>query len=346
MIDTEAIRTAFAALADEAPPPDRIRAALATCVRRHRRRRLVLRLAGAGAVAAATGGAATGVWRLTRPSEPGFPVLDGGPGGGWLEIPLQYRPAWLPGRYGESARGVLVDGEQAPVISRDWQPGATEQPISLLVGWHPSLDANRPDGTPETVDVNGAPGELIQVDGHLLATYVTWQAPGQPQLLVSVLTDDRADAQRDLAMRVARSVRPDPGHSWVGPRFGWRPAELATTPWQLSHRFQDTDWIQDVVVNGTGGRQLIINMGPGVATRSENTAAATEPIRIREWSGWRVPELNQLFLTLPAGVEVFAQLDSGLDSGLAGEQTMSALTRIMEEFDFGPWPDMSWVGNR
>ncbi|MFC0527618.1 hypothetical protein [Phytohabitans kaempferiae] len=342
MIDSEAIRTAFAALADQAPPPDRIRAALAARVRQHHRRRLVLRLAGAGVVAASTGVATAGVWRATRPSGPGFPVLDGGPGGGWLDVPLQYRPAWLPQRYGESARTVVVDGERAPVISRDWQPGPAEQPISLLVGWHPSLDADRPGGTPENVEVNGAPGELVQVDADRFATYVTWRAPGQPQLMVSVLTDDGADAQRDLAMRVARSVRPDPGRIGVGPRFGWRPADMATTPWRLRHGFQDTDWVQDVVVNGTGGRQLLISIGAGAATKFENTTVATEPIRIREWKGWRIPEMNQLFLTLPAGVEVFAQLDSGP----AGEQTMSALTRVVEEFDFGPWPDMSWVGNR
>jgi hypothetical protein len=55
-----------------------------------------------------------------------------------------------------------------------------------------------------------------------------------------------------------------------------------------------------------------------------------------------VPEARQLFLTLPDGVEVFAQLDEGPD----GEQAMPTLIRIIEEFDFGPWPDMSWIGGR
>jgi hypothetical protein len=341
MIDTEAIRSAFAALADKAPPSDRIRASLAIRARRHRQRRLVLRLAGAGTVAAVTGVATAGVWRLTRPPASKFPVLHAGPGGGWLEVPLRLRPAWLPRSYGEGQRTVVVDGTQAPVLSRGWQPGTANQVISLLIGWHPSLDPDRPSGRPATVDVNGVPGRLVQIGDQTPGTYLTWQPPGQPQLMVSVHTDDVADAQQGLALRVARSVRPDPGVTSVGPRFGWLPPDLATVPWRLQHGFEDTNWTQDVTMSGTGGRQFHISMGTSAAMRLGNTFATT-PIRIREWSGWQVPETRQLFLTLPDGVEVSAQLDDGP----GGEQAMPTLIRIIEEFDFGPWPDMSWIGGR
>ncbi|MCW6006469.1 hypothetical protein K1W54_18075 [Micromonospora sp. CPCC 205371] len=336
MIDAEAIRDAFAALADEAPDARPVRAALAGRARRHRQRRLVLRLAGAGTLAATTGVAVAGVWRLTRPSDPDFPVLDGGPGGGWLEVPLRFRPSWLPHRYGEAGRGFIVDGDRAPVLSRDYQRGSAEGVISLLVGWHTSLDPNRPSGTASTVDINGSPGQLVRVDSNGLATYVSWQPPGQPQLMVSVLTGDGAAVQRDVALRVARSVRPDPGLTWVGPRFGWRPPDLATKPWQLSQRYDGADWMQDVTVNGAGGRQLIISMGPGAAQRFENTFAS-EPIQIGEWIGRLVAENGQLFLTLPDGVEAFVQLDSASND---------QMVQTMEAFDFGPWPDMSWVGGR
>jgi hypothetical protein len=341
MIDTDAIRGAFAALADEAPLPERIHASLAIRARRHRQRRLVLRLAGAGTVAAATGVAAAGAWRLTRPPESRFPVLDAGPGGGWLEVPLRFRPAWLPGSYGEGQRTVVVDGTRAPVLERRWQPGTADRVISLLIGWHPSLDPGRPRGRPTTVDVNGVPGQLVQVGDQTLGTYLTWQPPGQAQLMVSALTADVADAQQDLAVRVARSVRPDPGLTFVGPRFGWLPPDLATVPWRLHHGFEGTNWAQDLAVSGTGGRQLLMGMGTSPAMRLRNTFA-TAPIRIREWSGWQVPETRQLFLILPDGVEVFAQLDDGP----GGEQAMPALIRIIEEFEFGPWPDMSWIGGR
>lgn len=341
MIDPEAVRSAFAALADEAPPPERIRASLAIRAQRHRQRRLVLRLAGAGAVAGAAGVAAVGGWRFTRPSAPEFPVLTGGPGGGWLEVPLRYRPGWLPHSYGEGSRAVVVDGAAAPVISRDWQPGPVEEMISLLVGWHPSLEADRPRGQQTTVDVNGVTGQLVQVTGRAVASYLSWQPPGQPQLMVSMLTADDAQAQRDLIVRVARSVRPDPAVTWVGPRFGWLPPDLAAVPWRLHQGFQDNHWAQDVTVVGADGRQLLLRMGTSPAARLENTFP-TVPIRIRQWNGWQLPEHRQLFLTMPDGVEVFAQLDNAP----GGEDAMAALIRIMEQFEFGPWPDLSWIGAR
>jgi hypothetical protein len=341
MIDTEAIRGAFAALADEAPPPERIRATLAARARRHRQRRLVLRLAGAGTAAAATGVAAAGAWRLTRPGASDFPVLPAGPGGGWLEVPLRFRPAWLPHGYGESERTVVVDGTSAPVVSRSWRPGRENQAVQLLVGWHPSLDPDLPGGRSTTVDVDGVPGRLVQTDAQGPGTYLTWQPPGRPQLLVSAHTGDGAEARANLALRVARSVRADPEVTAVGPRFGWLPPDLAAVPWRLRHGFDGSDWAQDVTVTGAGGRQLLISMGTSAALRLGNTFA-TVPVRIREWSGWQVPETRQLFLTLPDGVEVFAQLDDGP----AGEAPMPTLARIVEELDLGPWPDMSWVGGR
>jgi hypothetical protein len=227
------------------------------------------------------------------------------------------------------------------VVSRGWQTDDVRRGISLMVGWHASLDPNRPDGTPETIDIDGVPGRLVQVGDQTLGTFLTWQPPGQPQLLITVHTDDGADAQQNLAVRVARSLRPDPAVTSVGPRFGWLPPDLDATPWRLAHGFAGTNWVQDVRTSGAAGRQLVISMGTSAEMRLANTSA-TAPVRIRDWSGWQVPEARQLFLTLPDGVEVFAQLDEGPD----GEQAMPTLIRIIEEFDFGPWPDMSWIGGR
>ena len=55
-----------------------------------------------------------------------------------------------------------------------------------------------------------------------------------------------------------------------------------------------------------------------------------------------MPEQRQLFLIMGDGVEVFAQLDSQP----GGDEALPDLIRIREGFDFGPWPDMSWVGGR
>ncbi|HYN95112.1 MAG TPA: hypothetical protein VES42_14780, partial [Pilimelia sp.] len=303
--------------------------------------RLVLRLAGAGAAAATTGVAAAGGWRLTRPAEPEFPVLDAGPGGGWLEVPLRFRPAWLPRRFGESGRTVFVDGTRAPVTSRRWGRGEMDGVIGLLVGFHPSLEPEQPKGRPATIDLNGVPGQLLQIHSHLVATYIIWQPPGQPRLGLSVVTADSADAQRDLALRVARSVVPDPATTWVGPRMGWLPADLAATPWRVHQGFTGTDWTQDLFASGAGGRQFIVSMGPGVTARHQSTFPSA-PVPIREETGWQVPQMRQLFLTLPDGVEVFAQLDEAP----GGQRAMPDLIRVMRELDLGPWPDMSWVGQR
>jgi hypothetical protein len=339
MSDPETIREAFAALADQAPPPDRIRASLAVRARRHRQRRLALRLAGGGVAAVATAGLAAGAWRLTRPPEPGFPVLAGGPGGGWLEVPLRVRPTWLPHRYGEAQRTIVVDGDQVAALSRDWHTSGGQEVISLLVGWHPSFE--RPSGQPTAVDVDGTPGQLVQSEGSQPSTYLTWRPPGQPQLVLAVMTADDAKGREDLAVRVARSVRTDPGRTWVGPRLGWLPPHLAGSPWRLGHGYRDTDWYQDVTVTSTDGRQLIISMGTSPAHRLDNTFA-TEPVQIRGWNGVQAPQMGQIFLTLPDGIEVFAQLDGASDT----EQEMPSLVRVMEHLDLGPWPDMTWVGGR
>lgn len=335
MIEAEAIRDAFAALADEAPAADRIHATLAGRARRHRQRRMVLRVAGAGALAATAGVAAAGAWRLTRPSDPGFPVVDGGPGGGWLEVPLRFRPSWLPHRYGEVRRGFIVVGDEAPMHSRDYGPDANGG-IQLVVGWHASMEEGRPTGPSSTVDINGVAGQVLQVGDGQVATYVTWQPSGAPQLIVSVVGGADADGQRDVAVRVARSVRPDTALMWIAPRFGWLPPGLAGRPWQVTLEFDGVEWMQGVTVTGPDARQLGVSMGPGIGRRFETTAASV-PIRIGDWSGRHMPEIGQLFLTATDGVEIFVQLDG--DSG--GE-----VIRVMEEFDSGPWPDMSWVGQR
>src|SRR5438477_9323316 len=120
MIDQAAIRAAIEAIADEARPATGIRAMLDRRVRRYRQRRLVLRVAGVGAAGAVAGLAGL---RLTGPSEDNR--ITGGPGGGWLEAPLRWRPAWLPTGYGAAALCAEVAGDTAAVVSRTWTDPAS-----------------------------------------------------------------------------------------------------------------------------------------------------------------------------------------------------------------------------
>ncbi len=353
MIDREAIRDAFAAIADEAPSPQRIQATLAARTRQHRQRRIVLRVAGIGVAAATVGATGVEVWRLLQQPEAGFPAMAGGPGGGWLDVPLRYRPTWLPRGYGQANRTVLVADDQAAAVSLDWRPDGSASDgltptVGLTIGWHDALEPNRPTGRrTENVDVNGVVGQLILTDGEPSSPYVIWQPPGQPQLIVSVMTRDDLDEQRAIALRVARSVQPDQRHTSVGPRFGWLPADLAAAPWMFVLGHDDATWVQTLSTRGANDhRQLDVSIGPDVH-KDNFIRDQAQPIQVRGFDGWQVPDNGQLFLTLSDGVEVSLQLLSpASEDGMSGPNpnTVPDLVRIVEELDFGPWPDMTWVG--
>jgi hypothetical protein len=351
MIDAEAIRAAFAAIADETVSPERVRATLAARARRHRQRRIVLRTAGAGAAAAIAGTVGLDVWRRSGSVQDGFPQLAGGPGGGWLEVPLRYRPTWLPTGYGQAGIDLIVADQQAAAVARTWQPagppgsGLTPS-VRLTVGWHDRLP--QPRGRADNVAVNGVDGEVVQSDSTEALTSVRWQPPGQPPLMVTVLREGEPDRRRDDALRVARSLRSTTGRVWVGPRFGWLPPEFAAVPWTFVVGF-DSAWQESVAVY-TEERALVVCIGPE-AHKGLFDRAAAEPIRVRGLDGWKNQPNGQLFVTLPDGIEVFLQFDPGAPQGSSSPDAPRAdpipdLVRIVEAFDFGPWPDMSWVGTR
>jgi hypothetical protein len=341
MTSTDDIRAAFAAIVDEAPAPERIRAGLAQRVRRHRQRRLVLRFAAVAAAAAGVAGLGSRAL-LSQPDTADFPEIAGGPGGGWLSVPLRYRPGWLPAGYGQATRSVLVVGDRAPVVCRDWRPSvAPEGPtVSLLVGWHESIEPDRPTGRSERVDVDGVPGTLVVPPGPPMA-HVLWQPPGAPQLLVTAnLETGDADDAAAAALRVARSTSADAHRTWVGPRFGWLPDGLAAQPWRCYLGHDGATWIQSMVTTDPSGQHLLISMGPHMNRPGFNEHDA-EPITVRGLAGWQMPAHNRLFLTLPDGIEVVFNLSTS-----PGDRQMADVVRVAETLDFGPWPDMSWVGTR
>src|SRR5581483_10568511 len=116
----EAVRAAIEAIADGAHPPQRVRAALDARTRHHRQRRLVLRAAGAAAGVTVAGAGGFAVYRLARPERTAFPEIAGGPGGGWLQVALRWRPGWLPDGYGATTLGAVVDGTSVAEVERIW----------------------------------------------------------------------------------------------------------------------------------------------------------------------------------------------------------------------------------
>jgi hypothetical protein len=356
MTTVEDIRAAFAVIADEAPPAERIRSTIDARARQHRQRRLILGIAGVGVAAGAVGLAGLGVLRLLQP-DAAFPKISGGPGGGWLQVPLRYGPTWLPGGYGMCSITVFVAGEQAPVVDREWRPAgrageSMSSLVELLVGWHDTLERNRPIGQVEEVDVNGVAARLIRAEGGGL-TYVIWQPSGEPQLIVTVGDDDNDDRRRTTALRVARSVRPDPRFTWVGPRFGWLPAELADVPWQVRVGYHDVAWQQTITIGNPQGLQLVVEIGPNAHNgRLNNNGQVIQAVRVRGLDGRQEPADGLLFFTLPDGIEVLLQCSpapGGPSTGNPGQSSKASdsaaqLVHIAEKCDFGPWPDMSWIG--
>ena len=67
------------------------------------------------------------------------------------------------------------------------------------------------------------------------------------------------------------------------------------------------------------------------------------PQRVRGLDGFRIGNQHVYFM-LPDGVQVHMMLV--MVGGQEHRPTLPDLLRIAEEFDFGSWPDISWLGAR
>lgn len=335
MNNIDDIRAALAELADEAPAPDGVRRRFVAHQRRHRQRRLVLRAAGAGVVAAGLG---AGAYRYA--TRPAFPRIAGGPGGGWLEAPVRYRPAWLPSGFGEWMRTVVIDGERAAAVALQWQrPDADPvgDTIELLVGRDETWDGGVERGPSRPTEVNGVPAQLVEPAGDQQVTSLTWQPPGAPRLSVNVLDRRGPGWQQDAVRRVAGSVRPSDDTIAVGPRFGWVPAD---GPWMFNVRAERDSWVQSLGSTGDGPH-VAVQFGPRLTARLDNSML-TEPVSVGDHDADFVVQGSQLFVTLADGTEVVFALEGDRPDPSA----RTVLLRAARAFEYGPWPDMSWVGQR
>jgi hypothetical protein len=334
MTDAEAIRAAIAAIADEAHSAARIRATLDAHARRHRQRRLVLRTAGAltAATAAGTGGLAA--YRLTRPDESEFPQIAGGQGGGWITAGLGRWPAWLPAGYGRTSLGAVVDGARIisaeHVWSRPQRSGELADAfVSLTAGWSDTYAGDPEVARTDRVDIGPVSAQMLTYadDGGVL---LTWQPATGPRLSVSAGSRD-AERDRGLAVRIAKSLRPDASTFAVGPRPGWLPVPLAGQPWLYTLKAVGLSWMQSLSVR-YGNVELTMTVGPELEPLFDVTTGRS--IDVGGGAAWLDQEGNQLF----------AKGLGGRDVQLSGDS--DDLSRVVREFDFGPAPDMSWYGSR
>ncbi|WP_433076683.1 hypothetical protein ACQP1P_32570 [Dactylosporangium sp. CA-052675] len=338
--EDDAIRGAIATIADRAHAPQRITAALDARTRVMRQRRLVLRAAGAAVAVAAVGGglevyrsaAGPGTGRPGDPGSPkepgGFPKVAGGPGGGWLEATATWRPTFLPDGYGQVMASVLVSGGTAAATSRGWVPApgtdTTGASVTLIIG-----DDGPPRHTGGTVSINGVEAELL--DRIEAAAGVTWVPAGGQRLTVIVTGTDRT-VERDMAVAVAESLRPDSARIAVGPRLGFLPDPFQSRPWWYTARADGTAWSIDLAVNGPSS-SLTLEVGPAVQ-RSFDPAGA-QPVRVRNADG----------LLSRGGDQLFVPQD-GYNLSVTAPQSGLDLPKIAEALEVGPVPDVSWYGSR
>jgi hypothetical protein len=216
----ELIREAQHQQADRAVHPTRVLAALsARRARVARRRRMTFAFASTAVAATMavpifvfaerSGPAVTTGWVGGDPSPRPSAALV-------AAVPMRFVPTWLPAGYTERQRSATPNTVTRawvtkPLRAPDYNPDEaglklTVMPASAQPTW-PSL---------QEVDVNGAVGHYLHgVDGK--SSFVTWLVDGQTAL--ELASRDRV-ATKEVLLRVARSMRPDP--SVLEPPFDLR----------------------------------------------------------------------------------------------------------------------------
>lgn len=236
------IRTAQEAQAARAVPTERIRAALPQRAAAARRRRR-FGVLGATVVAAGVAAAVTVPALALRgpdpePTTPTAAALTSAAPSPSVSavttvlpasIPLGYKPTWTPAGFHESIRqadtGVPSD-PFGPTLMRVWKkqvgtgdPWGGGAELTLYVRTGVPDPEQGIDTSGQKVDVNGARGWLSASQGDGKSS-VNWIAG--PHTVLMIATGHVELGKADL-LRMARSVRPDPGSVAVPVRLPWLP---------------------------------------------------------------------------------------------------------------------------
>jgi hypothetical protein len=227
------IRTTQARQADRALPADHVRAALPRKVARARRQRRLGLLT--GVVAAAAVATASTVPALTvrhtdttvaAAPTPSVTEPDATP---LPDFRLGYRPAWTPPGYSEHIRQAnIADPAEhgfGPTVVRVWtkRVGAGDPwgGAELVLSVRTEVAGAVPDPGGQKVDINGSKGSYFGAQGDH-KSYVGWAPDTRTRL---TLAASHLDISRADLLRMARSVRPDPGSHTVPVRLRWLPAD-------------------------------------------------------------------------------------------------------------------------
>lgn len=247
------VKDVFQRLLKDAPPMSRSAGEVLSTARGSRARRLNLLASGAAALAVVaiagsvvlirgTGGAdqpgtvppaqAVASGRAQATGAPEFPPS-------LPPMPLRFAPGWVPpgwaehGRMawsgtGEAGAGVAVGVAASRIWSANPRIERGEVKGDRFELSYRNASTGTGGGTP--VDINGRPGTLLWDDGK---SSVDWQIDGDT--VVSVMQWGNKISEANL-LRIARSVRPDPGSVNTPFRTGPVPAGFAPASLEISGR--------------------------------------------------------------------------------------------------------------
>jgi hypothetical protein len=360
------IRDAQRGMAERAIHPDRVRAALPARAARVARRRRYGALGGVATAAAVVLAVAVPAIAL-RGGSPVVampPAAPSSASAGRLPaiepVPLVYRPTWLPAGLTERIRraplGSAASEEYAgparlwtaQSVGTDGDGGAN----GLQLHVRGALNAEDPpanDGVP--VDVGGQPG-FYHPSPHDQKSYLEWRIDAGT---VAMLDEHRLSLSRDDMLRVARSVRPDPGTLRVPLHIGWLPSGMTPRYAELSGDSPAAYYCmvsaeESLPAGPTGAtgkegkqgpRQLSVAIAPTTTAPEGGEALTVDgyPARLVART-----EFRQLFLVVDLGTR-------GLLTVVANwpdprPLTRDDLVRIAENVTVEDSADVAWIGTR
>ncbi|MBO3737582.1 hypothetical protein [Actinoplanes flavus] len=371
----ELIRAAQELRADQAPPADRVRAALprrTARIRKQRRYGLAGAIVAAAAVVAAvtvpslalrddTGIAATvqpaapGTAPTSAPASPGVPPQEPVP----AEVGLGFRPTWAPPGFAEHIRMASAadpgDGF-GPVLRRVWKQNVgtgdpwTGAELSLSV--FSEMTGADIDRSGQRVDVNGVPGYYSPSHNDRKSS-VVWH-PAQNTVLL--LSAGKLDISKNDLLRMARSVRPDTGVTGAPARLNWLPDGWITTsatvsgpsPSQWRAEFSavknqlvtDTEKqrkeSKDGHLQATGQLSVVVGLTTDAPSGGTELTVGGRPARIPVRTDEAGKDLLYLVVDL-GGNRLLTLVGSG--AGL----TTGDLRRIAEQVEIDP-AGLDWLG--
>jgi hypothetical protein len=371
------IREALLRVADRAPHPINVTAAIADRSRAHRQRRALL-TAGAAAGVAAVAATAVSAVTLTRPrggastaagpttaagqsTPPGtLPSPEPAPRVGNSWTAMKYRPTWLPENVGEVSRRVTVSGAKPGRQSRTWQVRDSTRGANVVLesgppsyfdvkGWQPTTVGGA-EGWVET-EVSGkgeAASKAAKAKGApapsrpaVSMSRLVWKASAGEWLGVIAIIRGGNDAAA-VARRVAESVVPDGATGCeLFLSFGWLPEGAGG---ELAYEVMSMEgtWSATLTLDG-GGHGIFVD-----ATVSEETGALpdTERVTLRGRTG----EVRMLGRKSSGQAHVAIGHGRGMvvsfqDYG-SHDVSQADLVRIVDELRVGPNPYLGWINAR